>query len=185
MASEYPLILAIRVRADQESQKKLASMLLKVFGSKLCSKGDSPSEPTPDSLKGRILLEISGRSNDDFSLGSQSGLPMATPLIDELECLNFFASEIITGIPQGKGPFDMSVMPETVASRVATSNSDVLVEAGESQIIRVEPNDSRVDCSNYNPLGMFIYIVYIQYMLQMCGIWEYKWHLFIFKRLVL
>ena len=47
----------------------------------------------------------------------------------------------------------MSVMPETVASRVATSNSDVLVEAGESQLIKVEPNDSRIDCTNYNPLG--------------------------------
>ena len=157
MASEYPLILAIRVRADQESQKKLAQLLVRIFGEKLCSKSDSPPVPSPFHLKLKILLEISGRSNDDFSLGSQSGLPMATPLIDELETLNFFGSEIITGIPQGKGPFDMSVMPETVASRVATSNSDVLVEAGESQIIRVEPNDSRVDCSNYNPLGMTHY----------------------------
>ena len=74
-------------------------------------------------------------------------------MIDELDEINFFSSDIITGIPQGKGAHDMSVMPETVASRVATSNSDVLVEAGESQLIRVEPNDSRVDCSNYNPLG--------------------------------
>ena len=74
-------------------------------------------------------------------------------MIDELDEINFFTSDIITGIPQGKGAHDMSVMPETVASRVATSNSDVLVEAGESQLIRVEPNDSRVDCSNYNPLG--------------------------------
>ena len=84
---------------------------------------------------------------------TQSGLPLTTPLIDELDEINFFTSDIITGIPQGKGAHDMSVMPETVASRVATSNSDVLVEAGESQLIRVEPNDSRVDCSNYNPLG--------------------------------
>ena len=93
------------------------------------------------------------KSTNDVNTLSQSGLPLTTPLIDELDELNFFSSDIITGIPQGKGAHDMSVMPETVASRVATSNSDVLVEAGESQLIRVEPNDSRVDCSNYNPLG--------------------------------
>ena len=115
----------------------------------------APTDPTPEKLKNRILFEITGRSNDDFSLGPQSGLPLTTPLIDELDEINFFTSDIITGIPQGKGAHDMSVMPETVASRVATSNSDVLVEAGESQLIRVEPNDSRVDCSNYNPLGKF------------------------------
>ena len=93
------------------------------------------------------------KSTNDVNTLSQSGLPLTTPLIDELDELNFFSSDIITGIPQGKGAHDMSVMPETVASRVATSNSDVLVEAGENQLIRVEPNDSRVDCSNYNPLG--------------------------------
>ena len=49
----------------------------------------------------------------------------------------------------------MSVMPETVASRVATNNAEALVEAGSTQLIRVEPNDSRVDCSNYNPLDVW------------------------------
>lgn len=74
-------------------------------------------------------------------------------MIDELQQLNFFTSEIITGVPNGKGLNELAVMPETVASRVATSTSDHLVEAGATQLIRVEPNDSRVDCSNYNPLG--------------------------------
>lgn len=32
---------------------------------------DAPPEPTPEKLKNRILFEITGRSNDDFSLGPQ------------------------------------------------------------------------------------------------------------------
>ena len=60
-----------RVRADQEAQRSLAALLRKIFESKICPKMDAPAEPTPEKLKNRILLEITGRSNDDFSLGPQ------------------------------------------------------------------------------------------------------------------
>ena len=73
-ASEYPLILVIRVRADQESQKLLAKMLQKIFKTKICRKSDSPDEPTPNNLKNKILFEISGRSNDDFSLELETAI---------------------------------------------------------------------------------------------------------------
>jgi len=78
-----------------------------------------------------------------------------TPLIPRLAKMCFFKTNIVTGIPQKKTELELSVMPETVASRVATNNAEALVEAGSTQIIRVEPNDSRVDCSNYNPLDVW------------------------------
>lgn len=78
-----------------------------------------------------------------------------TPLIQRLAKMCFFKTEIVTGIPQKKTEVELSVMPETVASRVATNNAEALVEAGSTQLIRVEPNDSRVDCSNYNPLDVW------------------------------
>ena len=133
----------------------LATLLVETFGEAICPASEAPETPTPESLKSRILLEISGRPADDqFQLApAQPGLPIITSVIDPLQQLNFFTSEIITGVPSGKGPNELAVMPETVASRVATSTSDHLVEAGATQLIRVEPNDSRVDCSNYNPLG--------------------------------
>ena len=59
------------MRADQEAQRSLAALLRKIFESKICPKMDAPAEPTPEKLKNRILLEITGRSNDDFSLGPQ------------------------------------------------------------------------------------------------------------------
>ena len=144
-----------RVHADVEAQQLLAQLIVETFGEAICRAADGPETPTPESLKRRILLEISGRPADDqFQLApAQPGLPIITSVIDELQQLNFFSSEIITGVPSGKGPNELAVMPETVASRVATSTSDHLVEAGATQLIRVEPNDSRVDCSNYNPLG--------------------------------
>lgn len=151
----YPLIMVIRVRADESAQHLLVRLLMDTFGELLCHGADCPAEPTPNNLSNKILLEISGRSQEDFSLGSQPGLPIATPLIKRLSNLNFFTPEIVTGIPQGKDQLELSVMPETVASRVATSNAELLVQAGETQLIRVEPNDSRVDCSNYNPLDVW------------------------------
>jgi len=151
----YPLIVVIRVRADESAQHVLVRLLMDIFGELLCYGPDSPAEPTPNNLKNRVLLEISGRSQEDYTLGSQPGLPIATPLIKRLSNLNFFTPEIVTGIPQGKETLELSVMPETVASRVATSNAELLVQAGETQLIRVEPNDSRVDCSNYNPLDVW------------------------------
>ena len=149
--------LFLRVHADVEAQQLLAQLLVEIFDNKICRSSEAPETSTPESLKGRILLEISGRPADDqFQLSSSlPGLPVITSVIDELQQLNFFASEIITGVPANKGPNELSVMPETVASRVATSTSDHLVEAGATQLIRVEPNDSRVDCSNYNPLGEY------------------------------
>ena len=64
-------LLLERVRADQEAQRSLAALLRKIFETKICPKMDAPPEPTPEKLKNRILLEITGRSNDDFSLGPQ------------------------------------------------------------------------------------------------------------------
>ena len=61
-----------RVRADQEAQRSLAALIRKIFDTKICPKMDAPPDPTPEKLKNRILFEITGRSNDDFSLGPQS-----------------------------------------------------------------------------------------------------------------
>lgn len=60
-----------RVRADQEAQRSLAALIRKIFDTKICPKMDAPPDPTPEKLKNRILFEITGRSNDDFSLGPQ------------------------------------------------------------------------------------------------------------------
>ena len=60
-----------RVRADQEAQRSLSALIRKIFDTKICPKIDAPPDPTPEKLKNRILFEITGRSNDDFSLGPQ------------------------------------------------------------------------------------------------------------------
>ena len=49
----------------------MAALIRKIFEKKICPKMDAPPEPTPEKLKNRILFEITGRSNDDFSLGPQ------------------------------------------------------------------------------------------------------------------
>ncbi|CBY36034.1 unnamed protein product [Oikopleura dioica] len=178
-SSDFPLILVIRVRATESGQLYLAEQLHEYLGDSLCTAeqiNTTVANLTPEKLKNKILLELSGRSQDDLNLSHRDQLANSfinyitysfahrltnamqvreTPLIPRLAKMCFFKTNIVTGIPQKKTELELSVMPETVASRVATNNAEALVEAGSTQIIRVEPNDSRVDCSNYNPLDVW------------------------------
>ena len=72
-----------RVHADVEAQQLLATLLVETFGEAICRANEAPEVQTPESLKLRILLEISGRPADDqFQVAPAApGLPIITSVI--------------------------------------------------------------------------------------------------------
>lgn len=60
----FPIILSIENHCSIQQQKKIAQYLREIFGDKLdlssVSTGDSKLLPSPQSLKGKILVKVSG-----------------------------------------------------------------------------------------------------------------------------
>lgn len=60
-SSDYPLILSLEVHCSPEQQLAMASIMKDVFGEKLLLgplRADWPILPTPEALKGRILVKV-------------------------------------------------------------------------------------------------------------------------------
>ena len=75
-SSDFPLILVIRVRATESGQLHLAEQLQEYLGS-LCTAeqfNTTVANLTPEKLKNKILLELSGRSQDDLNLSHRDQL---------------------------------------------------------------------------------------------------------------
>ena len=70
-SSDFPLILVIRVRATESGQLHLVDLLQEHLGDYLCTAelfNTTINNLTPAKLKHKILLEISGRSQDELNL---------------------------------------------------------------------------------------------------------------------
>jgi len=60
-ASEYPLIVSLEVHCNSDQQKIMANMMVTVFGTKLLLHpltSDDYTLPSPEELKGRILVKV-------------------------------------------------------------------------------------------------------------------------------
>jgi len=76
-SSDFPLILVIRVRATESGQLYLAEQLHEYLGDSLCTAeqiNTTVANLTPEKLKNKILLELSGRSQDDLNLSHRDQL---------------------------------------------------------------------------------------------------------------
>jgi hypothetical protein len=76
-SSDFPLILVIRVRATESGQLHLAEQLQEYLGDSLCTAeqfNTTVANLTPEKLKNKILLELSGRSQDDLNLRQREQL---------------------------------------------------------------------------------------------------------------
>lgn len=65
LASPFPLILSLEIRCDVNQQEKLVGILKECLGERLVtgridgSKGELGSLPSPEQLKGRVLVKVS------------------------------------------------------------------------------------------------------------------------------
>jgi phosphatidylinositol phospholipase C delta len=62
MASQYPLILSLEVHCSPEQQSIMVKIMMEEFGDKLVLQpiNDNCQLPSPESLKGRILIKVKG-----------------------------------------------------------------------------------------------------------------------------
>jgi phosphatidylinositol phospholipase C delta len=79
--SPYPLILSLEVHCDREQQARMADIMKQEFGEKLVQQPidwDSTVLPTPEELKGRILIKVKAAGDDLDAKGATSELPGRT-----------------------------------------------------------------------------------------------------------
>ncbi|KAF2746315.1 PLC-like phosphodiesterase [Sporormia fimetaria CBS 119925] len=62
----YPLILSLEVHCDREQQARMAEIMIEVFGDRLVRTplSDEAVLPTPEALKGKILIKVKAASTD-------------------------------------------------------------------------------------------------------------------------
>jgi phosphatidylinositol phospholipase C delta len=68
--SEYPLILSLEVHCDREQQTRMADIMIDEFGEKLVTRvlvDGSTELPSPEQLKGRILIKVKAAA-EEFDL---------------------------------------------------------------------------------------------------------------------
>lgn len=77
--SPYPLILSLEVHCDREQQTRMAEIMIEEFGEKLVRRplDESTVLPSPEALKGRILIKVKAAADD---LDSKTLAPADAPI---------------------------------------------------------------------------------------------------------
>ncbi|KAH1211865.1 Phosphoinositide phospholipase C 2 [Glycine max] len=175
--SDYPVIITLEDHLTPFLQAKVAEMIAQVFGDMLYfPQADSLTEfPTPESLKGRIListkppkeyLESKQFKDSDSERESTEEGSLSPCVIPELEAVDEKSApeykRLITihaGKPKGHvkhhlnnvgGVKRLSLSEQELEKASATYGSDI-VRFTQKNIIRVYPKGTRVTSSNYRP----------------------------------
>uniref|UniRef100_A0A3Q3VQU2 Phosphoinositide phospholipase C n=1 Tax=Mola mola TaxID=94237 RepID=A0A3Q3VQU2_MOLML len=154
LTSHYPLLIYLCQRCSPAQQCTMAQHLKKVFGSRLytpealpvCLGGRATTLPSPEQLKGRILIvgrklspEHEGSdgevSEEDEEIGGGGHKQGHTPMPPELPY------------------WTLCSLGEGEASRVTTESPEDLVMFTKRTLTRVRPSSVRLDSSNPNPQG--------------------------------
>ncbi|KAK5615011.1 1-phosphatidylinositol 4 5-bisphosphate phosphodiesterase delta-3-A [Crenichthys baileyi] len=181
-ASPYPLILSLENHCSVEQQTVMARHLKSILGDKLLFKPltdlESASLPTPEDLKGKILVkgkkermveEYSSSSSDldsseeEGRCGKSSGKkedkkPGASNLSPELSELVVYTRSVPFKSFQhaAKNPAtEMSSFSESEALRLIKDSGMYFVRHNCHQISRIYPSGQRLQSSNYNPQEMW------------------------------
>jgi hypothetical protein len=148
--SEFPVFLAVELRCSlshQEAavkiiQEELGEMLLPPFNS-----ADEFSKLSPDTLKGKILLMITGPDMQASSTTLHFA-PNLLRIAHLIEKQKFHDSEIFANLGfHNLVPFDN--LSETTCNK----NHENILANSSHQIYRIFPRGTRVDSSNLDPIG--------------------------------
>ncbi|XP_061376615.1 phosphoinositide phospholipase C 6-like isoform X1 [Gastrolobium bilobum] len=170
--SHYPVIITLEDHLTPDLQAKLAEMATQIFGELLYyPQTDSLTEfPTPESLKGRILISTKPPKEYLESKDNEKELDdegSTTPdLTNELETDDRQSApeykRLITihaGKPKGDVQDELKVvgdvrrlsLSEQALEKASDSYGDDIVRFTQKNILRVYPKGTRLNSSNYKP----------------------------------
>ncbi|KAM9816684.1 1-phosphatidylinositol 4,5-bisphosphate phosphodiesterase delta-3-A-like [Neosynchiropus ocellatus] len=182
-ASPYPLILSLENHCSVEQQAVMARHLRSILGEKLLTKAISGRDPqrlpSPEDLKGKILVKAKKESAGEDVSSSSSDLssdeevsradsrsskkkdekkPAVSKLSPELSDLVVYTRSVHfrTFDQASKSPAtDMSSFSESEALRLAKDSGTQFVRHNCHQLSRIYPSGQRLQSSNYNPQEMW------------------------------
>ncbi|XP_058230768.1 1-phosphatidylinositol 4,5-bisphosphate phosphodiesterase delta-3-A [Hemibagrus wyckioides] len=183
--SPYPLILSLENHCSVEQQAVMAQHLRSILGSALLSKPLSDQTlnqlPSPEELKGRILVKarkLTGQleklgssasfsSNSDEEIGGSnkspskkdSGKPVSSSKISpELSELVVYCRSVpFPGFDAAsqRPPSEMSSFSENEALKQIKDSGNLFVRHNSRQLSRIYPSGQRLQSSNYDPQDMW------------------------------
>ncbi|XP_029312862.1 1-phosphatidylinositol 4,5-bisphosphate phosphodiesterase delta-3-A-like [Cottoperca gobio] len=183
-ASPYPLVLSLENHCSVEQQAVMARHLRSILGDKLLTKPldglDPPNLPSPEDLKGKILVKgkkehvVEGCSSSSSDLSSsdeeashtegkpsrkkEDKKPGVSKLSPELSELVVYTRSVpFKSFEQAaKNPTtDMSSFSESDALRHVKDSGMYFVRHNSHQLSRIYPSGQRLQSSNYNPQEMW------------------------------
>ncbi|KAL2078620.1 hypothetical protein ACEWY4_026305 [Coilia grayii] len=180
-ASPYPLILSLENHCSVEQQAEMARQLRSILGDKLLSKPLTDKElqslPSPEALKGKILVKgkkerreeessssSEGSSSEDESKSEHKAKAQAeckkpvSKLSPELcELVVYTRAVPFKGFQEAacKPPSEMSSFSESEALKHIKDSGKFFVRHNARQLSRIYPSGQRVGSSNYNPQDMW------------------------------
>ncbi|KAM8877547.1 1-phosphatidylinositol 4,5-bisphosphate phosphodiesterase delta-3-A-like [Synchiropus picturatus] len=182
-ASPYPLILSLENHCSVEQQSVMARHLRSILGEKLLTKaisGRDPQQlPSPEDLKGKILVKAKKEAAGEDVSSSSSDLssdeevsrtdsrsskkkdekkPTVSKLSPELSDLVVYTRSVHfkTFEQASRSPAtDMSSFSESEALRLAKDSGTQFVRHNCHQLSRIYPSGQRLQSSNYNPQEMW------------------------------
>lgn len=145
-ASDLPLWLSLEVHCSPQQRDIMARVMLEIFGSSLVTEplpGASQALPSPNQLRGRILLKVKFAPTVDFE-------DINRDLLQDLAVYGAGKRLPRNGIFDTSRNFIYSVSETNLKKH--TANKQPLGLADTNHMIRVYPDPNRVDSSNFNPL---------------------------------
>ncbi|GAB6028887.1 hypothetical protein CHUAL_004687 [Chamberlinius hualienensis] len=181
--SEYPLILSFEIHCSVEQQKIVAKHLKTILGDTLYTTPIPPGQkdlPSPESLKGKIILKAKKLPEDDESgdaehahsnseTEEEQGIDdvdgvvfskaVSISLAKELSDLVCICRSVSFKDFQYNGEngkcYDIVSLSEKKAFRLIADEAEEFVEHTKRQLVRIYPGGTRTHSSNYDPLPMW------------------------------
>ncbi|KAM9828259.1 1-phosphatidylinositol 4,5-bisphosphate phosphodiesterase delta-3-A-like isoform X2 [Syngnathus typhle] len=181
-ASAYPLILSLENHCSAEQQSVMARHLQNILGDKLLTKPidglDSNTLPSPEVLKGKILIKGKQESTAEECTSSSSDLsssddevsqagssihqrkkidkpavmsPELSELVVYTRSVHFKSFQHAAKAP----PSHMSSFSESEALRHVKDSGMYFVRHNSHHLSRIYPSGQRLQSSNYNPQEMW------------------------------
>uniref|UniRef100_H2USZ3 Phosphoinositide phospholipase C n=1 Tax=Takifugu rubripes TaxID=31033 RepID=H2USZ3_TAKRU len=156
LTSQYPLLVYLCHRCSPAQQRTMAQHLKKVFGSRLYTPealpvslgGRATTLPTPEQLKGRILLVGKKLSPDQESSEGE-----VSEEEEEIELSDLVAIARTASRSFYPPYWTLCSLGEGEAGRLTTESPEDLVMFTKRSLTRVRPSSVRLDSSNPNPQG--------------------------------
>ncbi|XP_030629435.1 1-phosphatidylinositol 4,5-bisphosphate phosphodiesterase delta-3-A [Chanos chanos] len=179
-ASPYPLILSLENHCSIEQQAIVAQQLRSILGDKLLSKAlnnqSLQSLPSPEELKGKILVKAkkesieaeSSCSSDSSSSEDESKtenkpkpkkeckkVPKMSPELSDLVVYTRSVPFKSFDVSARRPVSDMSSFSESDALKLIKDSGKLFVRHNSRQLSRIYPSGQRLQSSNYNPQDMW------------------------------